>query len=117
MTNIFEVIQHFIDTNNACLNDDWAFINAILGIKSPSSSYPCSIFPVTNKQFLTPLPLPYHDPNKDHPSKLHDPLIKIDPKKSLFPHHCMFSLAMAIALFLFLKIFMALMLSKHQFKL
>jgi hypothetical protein len=51
--HIWAVLQHFIDTRNALLNGDWPFINAVLGLMSPSATYPCPICIVSHKNFLS----------------------------------------------------------------
>jgi hypothetical protein len=41
--HIWAVLQHLIDTRGAFLNGDWPFINAVLGLMSPSATHPCPI--------------------------------------------------------------------------
>lgn len=41
--HIFAVLQHWIDTHSAFLNGDWPFINAVLGLMSPSATHPCPV--------------------------------------------------------------------------
>ncbi len=41
--HVWAVLQQFIDTRGALLNGDWKFINAVLGLMSPSSNHPCPI--------------------------------------------------------------------------
>ena len=49
--HIFAVLQHLIDTRAAFLNGDWPFINAVLGLMSPSATHPCPIC-ITSKRSL-----------------------------------------------------------------
>jgi hypothetical protein len=50
--HIFAVLQNLIDTRGAFLNGDWCFINAVLGLMSPSATHPCPICIVSHKNFL-----------------------------------------------------------------
>jgi hypothetical protein len=51
--HIWAVLQHFIDTRGAFLNGDWPFINAVLGLMSPSATHPCPICIVSHKSLLS----------------------------------------------------------------
>jgi hypothetical protein len=51
--HIWAVLQHLIDTRGAFLNGDWPFINAVLGLMSPSATHPCPICIVSHKSFLS----------------------------------------------------------------
>src|SRR4051794_34391972 len=46
------VLQHLIDTRGAFLNGDWPFINAVLGLMSPSATHPCPICIVSHNNYL-----------------------------------------------------------------
>jgi hypothetical protein len=50
--HIFAVLQHLIDTRAAFLNGDWLFINAVLGLMSPSATHPCPICIISRGGFL-----------------------------------------------------------------
>lgn len=50
--DIFAVLQHLITQNRAYLNGDWPFLNAVLGLMSPSASHPCPICIVSKSHFL-----------------------------------------------------------------
>ena len=50
--HIFAVLQHLIDTRGAFLNGDWCFINAVLGLMSPSATHPCPICIISSSSFL-----------------------------------------------------------------
>ena len=50
--HIFAVLQHFIDSRSAFLNGDWCFLNAVLGLMSPSATHPCPICIVGKKNLL-----------------------------------------------------------------
>ena len=51
--HIWAVLQHLIDHHGAFLNGDWPFINAVLGLMSPSATHPCPICIVSHKSFLS----------------------------------------------------------------
>ena len=51
-TNIFAVLQHIIDVMKAFLNGDWPFINAVLGLMSPSATHPCPICIISSSNLL-----------------------------------------------------------------
>jgi hypothetical protein len=51
-TNIFAVLQHFVNTQQAFLNGDWSFINSILGLMAPSATHPCPICIVSRHSFV-----------------------------------------------------------------
>ena len=38
--HIWSVLQHLINKRGAFLNGDWCFINAVLGLMSPSATHP-----------------------------------------------------------------------------
>ena len=50
--HIWAVLQHLIDTSGAFLNGDWPFLNAVLGLMSPSATHPCPICIVSHKNYL-----------------------------------------------------------------
>ena len=50
--HIWAVLQHLIDTRAAFLNGDWPFINAVLGLMSPSATHPCPICIVSHNSYL-----------------------------------------------------------------
>ena len=50
--HIWAVLQHLIDTRAAFLNGDWCFINAVLGLMSPSATHPCPICIVGKNNLL-----------------------------------------------------------------
>jgi hypothetical protein len=50
--HIWAVLQHLIDTRGAFLNGDWPFINAVLGLMSPSATHPCPICIVSHTNYL-----------------------------------------------------------------
>jgi hypothetical protein len=50
--HIWAVLQHFINTRDAFLNGDWCFINAVLGLMSPSATHPCPICIVGKNSLL-----------------------------------------------------------------
>lgn len=52
--HIFDFFQDRIDINKRMfLNGDWCFINAILGLKSPSATHPCPICIVDKAEFTS----------------------------------------------------------------
>ena len=50
--HVWAVLQHLIDTRGAFLNGDWCFLNAVLGLKSPSATHPCPICIVGKSNLL-----------------------------------------------------------------
>ena len=42
-SNMWAVLQHFIDSEGAFLNGDWKFISTVIGHMGASSNYPCFI--------------------------------------------------------------------------
>jgi hypothetical protein len=50
--HIWAVLLHLIDTRGAFLNGDWPFINAVLGLMSPSATHPCPICIVSKGSLL-----------------------------------------------------------------
>jgi hypothetical protein len=51
-TNIFQILQHLIDSRNAFLNGDWLFLNVVLGLKNANAKHPCPICIVSDASFL-----------------------------------------------------------------
>ena len=78
--HIFAVLQHFIDARSSFLNGDWPFINAVLGLMSPSATHPCPICIISHNSFTkssryrTPA-----DKHSLHPE--HSPLLTISPER------------------------------------
>jgi hypothetical protein len=78
--HIFAVLQHLIDTRAAFLNGDWPFINAVLGLMSPSATHPCPICIVSHKSFLHAARYRTRsDLHSLHPD--HSALLTIDPER------------------------------------
>jgi len=50
--HVWAALQHFIDPRSAFLHGDWAFINAVLGLMSPSATHPCPICIVSQSSLL-----------------------------------------------------------------
>ena len=50
--HVWAVLQHLIDTRGALLNGDWCFLNAVLGLMSPSATHPCPICIVGKSNLL-----------------------------------------------------------------
>ena len=73
--HIFAVLQHLIDAQNAFFNGDWLFINAVLGLMSPSATHPCPICIVSHNNFLRSAryrtPADQHSLNPNQPALLH----------------------------------------------
>jgi hypothetical protein len=75
LPHIFAVLQHLVDTRAAFLNGDWLFINAVLGLMSPSATHPCPICIISHNNFLRAAR--YRTPgdqlsvHPDHPALLH----------------------------------------------
>jgi len=78
--HIWAVLQHLIDTRSAFLNGDWCFINAALGLMSPSATHPCPICIVSHKNFLHSSR--YRTPSDKHSiDPTHQPLLTIPPER------------------------------------
>jgi hypothetical protein len=74
------VLQHLIDTRSAFLNGDWCFINAVLGLMSPSATHPCPICIVSHKNYLHAAR--YRTPHDRHSlDRTHSPLLIIPPER------------------------------------
>jgi hypothetical protein len=78
--HIWAVLQHLIDHHGAFLNGDWPFINAVLGLMSPSATHPCPICIVSHNKYL-------HSPRYRTPADRHSlhpdqcPLLSIPPER------------------------------------
>jgi hypothetical protein len=78
--HIWAVLQHLIDQHGAFLNGDWPFINAVLGLMSPSATHPCPICIVSHNNYLHSSR--YRTPSDRH--SLHPqqcPLLTIPPER------------------------------------
>jgi hypothetical protein len=80
-TDIFSVLQQLIDRHNAFLNGDWPFLCALLGLKGPSSTFPCPICTVGNQDLLRRARL--RAPHDQHSVLARDSpaLLKIKPQR------------------------------------
>jgi len=103
--HIFAVLQHFIDARSAFLNGDWPFINAVLGLMSPSSTHPCPICIISHNSFTkssryrTPA-----DKHSLHPE--HSPLLSIIPERIVpTPLHLFLGISNRIILDAFSELF------------
>jgi hypothetical protein len=77
--HIWAVLQHLIDSKGAFLNGDWPFINAVLGLMSPSATHPCPICIVSHKSLLSSSR--YRTPADQHSiDRTHTPLLTIPPE-------------------------------------
>ena len=78
--HMFAVLQHLIDTRAAFLNGDWPFINAVLGLMSPSATHPCPIC-ITSKRSLLSSSR-YRTPADKHSHAAgQQPLLSIPPER------------------------------------
>jgi hypothetical protein len=78
--HIWAVLQHFIDTRSAFLNGDWCFINAVLGLMSPSATHPCPICIVSKNNLLSSSR--HRTPADKHSiDRTHQPLLSIPPER------------------------------------
>jgi len=103
--HIFAVLQHFINTRSAFLNGDWPFINAILGLMSPSATHPCPICIISHNSFTktsryrTPA-----DKHSLHPE--HSPLLTISSDRIVpTPLHLFLGISNRIILDAFSELF------------
>ena len=79
-SHLFAVLQHLVDTRSAFLNGDWPFINAVLGLMSPSATHPCPICIISHKSFLSSSR--YRTPRDRHSLHAdHSPLLTISPER------------------------------------
>jgi hypothetical protein len=103
--NIFTVLQHFIDTRKAFLNGDWPFINAILGLMSPSATHPCPICIISFNNFTKSSR--YRTPSDKHSiDHTHRPLLAIDPDRIVpTPLHLFLGISNRIILDAFSELF------------
>ncbi len=78
--HIWAVLQHLIATRQAFLNGDWCFLNAVLGLMSPSSTHPCPVCIVNKNNLLSTAR--YRKPEDEHSLDFtHRPLLTIDPER------------------------------------
>jgi hypothetical protein len=78
--HIFTVLQHLIDTRAAFLNGDWCFLNAVLGLMSPSATHPCPICIISFNSFTKSSR--YRNANDKHSiDRTHRPLLTISPDR------------------------------------
>jgi hypothetical protein len=78
--HIWAVLQHLINERGAFLNGDWPFINAVLGLKSPSATHPCPICIVGKSNFLHTAR--HRTPADRHSfDRTHEPLLTIPPER------------------------------------
>ena len=78
--HIWAVLQHLIGTRGAFLNGDWCFINAVLGLMSPSATHPCPICIVSKNNLLSSSR--YRTPADRHSiDRTHSPLLSIPPER------------------------------------
>jgi len=78
--HIWAVLQHLIDTRAAFLNGDWCFINAVLGLMSPSATHPCPICIVSKNNLLSSSR--HRTPADKHSiDRSHQPLLSIPPER------------------------------------
>jgi hypothetical protein len=74
------VLQHLIDARSAFLNGDWPFINAVLGLMSPSATHPCPICIVSHNNYLRSAR--YRNANDRHSHAAgQQPLLTIPPDR------------------------------------
>ena len=80
LPHIWAVLQHLIDTRSAFLNGDWCFLNAVLGLMSPSATHPCPICIVGKSSSLSSSR--YRTPADKHSlDRTHCPLLTIPPER------------------------------------
>jgi len=78
--HIWTVLQHLIDSKGAFLNGDWCFLNAVLGLMSPSATHPCPICIVSKNNLLSTSR--YRTPADKHSiDRTHQPLLAIPPER------------------------------------
>jgi hypothetical protein len=103
--HIFAVLQHLIDTRSAFLNGDWPFINGVLGLMSPSATYPCPICIISFNSFTKASR--YRNANDKHSiDRTHCPLLVIPPDRIVpTPLHLFLGISNRIILDAFSELF------------
>ena len=103
--HIFAVLQHLIDTRNTFLNGDWCFINAVLGLMSPSAKHPCPICIISFNSFTKSSR--YRQPRDRHSiDRTHAPLLTINPDRIVpTPLHLFLGISNRIILDAFSELF------------
>ena len=103
--HIFAVLQHLIDTRKAFLNGDWPFINAALGLMSPSATHPCPICIISFNRFTKSSRR--RQPGDRHSiDRAHRPLLTIDPDRIVpTPLHLFLGISNRIILDAFSELF------------
>jgi len=80
LSDIWSLLQHFIDNSSSSqpcfINGDWKFLNTVLGLQAPTSTYPCPVCIVSIDDFSSidrfrdRLPSDKHSRNPDSPIPL-----------------------------------------------
>ena len=85
--NFFTFLQYqFLHHNNFFLNGDWVFLNALLGLKSPSASHPCPICTVHKNDFVSlPAPPPRNPFSTDFTLSRANPTLLLCPTTHIVP--------------------------------
>ena len=81
--NIFQILQHLIDTQKAFLNGDWLFLNVILGLKNANAKHPCPICIISDASFLRSAR--YRLPADQHSLNPHQPALLVIPSDRIVP--------------------------------
>ena len=103
--HIFAVLQHLIDTRNTFLNGDWPFINAALGLMSPSATHPCPICIIHFNSF-TKSSRRRQPGDKHSIDRTHRPLLTIPPDRIVpTPLHLFLGISNRIILDAFSELF------------
>jgi hypothetical protein len=99
------VLQHLIDARAAFLNGDWPFINAVLGVMSPSATHPCPICIISHNSFTKSSRYrTAADKHSVHPE--HSPLLTINPERIVpTPLHLFLGISNRIILDAFSELF------------
>jgi hypothetical protein len=81
--NIFQILQHQIDTRSAFLNGDWLFLNVVLGLKNAAAKHPCPICIVSDASFLRTAR--YRLPSDTHSINPHQPALLTIASERIVP--------------------------------
>jgi hypothetical protein len=103
--HIWAVLQHLVDTRAAFLNGDWCFLNAVLGLMSPSATHPCPICIISFNSF-TKTARYRKSGDKHSVDSTHCPLLVIKPDRIVpTPLHLFLGISNRIILDAFSELF------------
>ena len=103
--HIFDVLQDLINKRNTFLNGDWPFINAVVGLMSPSATHPCPICIISHHSF-TKSSRQRQPGDKHSLDRTHRPLLTVSPDRIVpTPLHLFLGISNRIILDAFSELF------------